>query len=415
MPAAPITVVLLIDHAFVSGGAAKVAFDGARALKKRGHRPIIFAAAGPVDAALAADGIEVVCLDQFDILTNPSRAQAAVQGLWNRAAAARLATLLAGLIGTRSVVHMHGWAKALSPSLAGVIARSGLSACYTLHEYFLFCPNGGFYNFNTEKICPLEPMSMACLTTNCDSRSYAQKLWRSARQFTMQRIARLPDVFTDYILITDFQADIVGARLPASARAHRISNPIEADNLGPKGAPASGDFLFAGRIAREKGPLLFAEAARRAGVTPVFAGDGPQAAELAQKYPEARLLGWRSSAQIRADLRAARALVFPSLWYEGQPLVVMEAKALATPSIVSDTCAAREEIEDGVAGLWFKNGDADALAGAITRLRDDALVGDLSAGAHRSFWADPPTPERHGERLEALYDEMIARRAKAAA
>jgi glycosyltransferase involved in cell wall biosynthesis len=29
---------------------------------------------------------------------------------------------------------------------------------------------------------------------------------------------------------------------------------------------------------------------------------------------------------VRAAIRAARALVFPSLWYEGQPLTVLEAK-----------------------------------------------------------------------------------------
>jgi hypothetical protein len=37
--------------------------------------------------------------------------------------------------------------------------------------------------------------------------------------------------------------------------------------------------------------LLFAEAARRAGIVPVYIGDGPAAAELQAKYPEARLLG----------------------------------------------------------------------------------------------------------------------------
>ncbi len=84
-------------------------------------------------------------------------------------------------------------------------------------------------------------------------------------------------------------------------------------------------------------------------------------------------------------MRAARALVFPSLWYEGQPLTVMEAKAMGTPVVVSDGCAGREEIEDGVAGLWFANGDADALASALTRLGDDLLAARLSRGAHQSF------------------------------
>jgi glycosyltransferase involved in cell wall biosynthesis len=77
--------------------------------------------------------------------------------------------------------------------------------------------------------------------------------------------------------------------------------------LGPKSQPASGDFLFVGRIAREKGPLLFAEAARRAGVVPTFVGDGPIREELVRRYPEARILGWKTPEQARAMMRRAGA------------------------------------------------------------------------------------------------------------
>jgi glycosyltransferase involved in cell wall biosynthesis len=144
-------------------------------------------------------------------------------------------------------------------------------------------------------------------------------------------------------------------------------------------------------------------------MVPTFVGDGPAAAELRAKYPDARLLGWQSGPAVREAIRAARALVFPSLWYEGQPLTVLEAKGLGTPVIVSDGCAGREEIEDGVAGLWFKGGDLDALTQALVRLRDDALIIRLSRGAYASFWSDPPTPTRHVERLTAIYGAMLAR------
>src|SRR5437764_13481572 len=158
----PLTVVLCLDHAFVSGGQAKVAFDSAIGLKQAGHRPIVFAAAGPVDEALTAADVEVVCLGQSDLLGNPSRIAAAVQGTWNRRAAEELERLLASVPSDRTIVHVHGWAKALSPSIAAPIARSGLPAVYTIHEYFLFCPNGGFYNYQKGHACPLEPLSAAC-------------------------------------------------------------------------------------------------------------------------------------------------------------------------------------------------------------------------------------------------------------
>lgn len=160
----------------------------------------------------------------------------------------------------------------------------------------------------------------------CDSQNYARKLWRNARLTLARDIAHLPQVFSDYIAISRFQVDVVGELLPAGSRLHLVSNPIDVPDLGAKPSPAQGDIIFVGRISAEKGPLLFAEAARRAGIVPVYIGDGPAAAELQAKYPEARLLGWQSGDAVRAAIRAARALVFPSPWYEGQPLTVLEAK-----------------------------------------------------------------------------------------
>jgi glycosyltransferase involved in cell wall biosynthesis len=406
----PLTIVLCLDHAFVSGGQAKVAFDSAIGLKQAGHRPIVFAAAGPVDAALTAAGVEVVCLGQSDLLGNPSRIAAAVQGTWNRRAAGELGQLLGSLPAHRTIVHVHGWAKALSPSIASPIAQSGLPAVYTIHEYFLFCPNGGFYNYQKGHTCPLEPLSAACWATHCDSRNYPRKLWRNARLTLARDIAHLPEVFSDYIAISRFQVDIVGSRLPAASRLHLVSNPIDVPDLGPKHSPASGEVIFVGRISAEKGPFLFAEAARRVGLIPAYVGDGPAAAELRAKYPEARLLGWQSGPAVREAIRAARALVFPSLWYEGQPLTVLEAKGLGTPVIVADGCAGREEIEDSLSGLWFRGGDVDDLARALRQVGDDALVSRLSRAAYASFWSDPPTLARHVERISGVYDAMLARR-----
>jgi glycosyltransferase involved in cell wall biosynthesis len=406
----PLTIVIVVDHANITGGQTKVALESARGLKRAGHQPIVFAAAGPVDPALGVDDIKVVCLDQPDILNNPSRIHAAAQGLWNFAAAERLRDLLAYLPRETTVVHVHGWAKALSPSIARPIANSGLPAVYTIHEYFLFCPNGGFYNYQTRRACALEPMSIACLTTNCDSRSYAQKLWRSARQIVMERVADLPAAFGDFITISNFQAEVVGGKLPGVARLHNVSNPIDCLDPGPKPRAASGDFVFVGRIAQEKGPLLFAGAARQAGVAPVFVGDGPAADELRSQFPEAKILGWKRADEVSALMRAARALVFPSLWYEGQPLTVMEAKALGTPVVVSDACAGREEIEDDIAGRWFTSGDSGSLAEALTALKDDALIEALSAGAYRSFWSDPPTLVRHVAAIVDIYRQMLSRR-----
>jgi glycosyltransferase involved in cell wall biosynthesis len=409
-----LTVVICLDHASVTGGQAKVAIDSALGLKAIGARPIVFAAAPPIDQRLLDAGIEVICLGQYDLLGNPSRVAALVQGTWNRPAAAALSKLLARLPRERTIVHVHGWAKGLSPAIAGPIRASGLPAVFTIHDYFLFCPTGGFYNYQKHEVCTLTPMSIACIATHCDARNYPRKLWRTGRLAMAQQFAGMLRVFSDYVCISGYQEQIIAPYLPKGAAVHRVSNPIDADDLGPKQNPAAGEAIFVGRLSPEKGAFLFAEAAARAGVTPTFIGDGPIADELRARFPNSVFLGWLGPAQVRDHMRAARALVFPSLWYEGQPLTVLEAKAMGTPVIVSDICAGREEIEDGVSGLWFKSADAGALTQALERIKDDALVARLSQNAYQSFWRDPPTRDAHIQRLTAIYRAMLERRRAAA-
>jgi glycosyltransferase involved in cell wall biosynthesis len=408
------TIVIAIDHASVTGGQAKVALESALGLKRAGFRPIVFAAAAPSDSRLRKEGVEIICLHQFDLLGNSSKLAAAAQGVWNFRAEAELGKLLARLPRENTIVHVHGWAKALSASIARPIRRSGLPAVYTMHEYFMFCPNGGFYNYHDNHVCKIEPLSAACWAKHCDSRTYPRKLWRSLRHTIMERVARLPEIFDDFILISQFQRAVVSNRLPAGARIHDVANPIDCVDLGRKAEPASGDFLFVGRLSPEKGPFLFAEAARKAGVAPVFVGDGPAKGELRARYPEARLLGWKSPEVVQVLMRRARVLVFPSLWYEGQPLTVLEAKAMGTPIIVSDGCAGREEVENGVCGLWFESANAESLAEALVKAKDDALIASMSDACHDQFWADPPTLERHVERLGVVYGAALARSRSAA-
>nr|WP_245442769.1 glycosyltransferase family 4 protein [Methylobacterium terrae] len=132
-------------------------------------------------------------------------------------------------------------------------------------------------------------------------------------------------------------------------------------------------------------------------------------AELESRFPEASFLGWQSPDQVKAVLRAARALVFPSVWYEGQPLTVLESLALGTPVIVSDVCAGREAVRHGESGLWFRSNDPRSLADAMAHLANDATALRMGRAAYDLFWADPLTMDRHLDGLERVYRDVSGR------
>jgi glycosyltransferase involved in cell wall biosynthesis len=401
-----LNIVIVCDHAHISGGLAKVALTSATALGRCGHRVIVFAAVGPVSNWLRSEGVEVICLDQPDILDDSNRVRAAMRALWNGVAARELRRLLETLDRTCSIVHVHGWSKALSPSIIWASGLSGIPVVHTLHEYSDFCPNGTFFNFVTRRNCSLRPMSLSCIASNCDSRNYAHKLWRAARHAALANAGRIVEN-PHFIYLCDGQRAIVEPHLPPAAQLHLVPNPVDADDCGPSPVRDNEAFVFIGRLSTEKGATLLADAAVREGFPALFIGDGPIRDEIANIAPAAKITGWLDTDPMRQRLRCARALVFPSIWYETFGLSVYEAMANGIPVIASDNTVSASAVEPGTTGLLFKSGDVDDLIRCLRTLCDPEIAHRMGLAAYQRYWANPLTLSRHTERLEQLYQRII--------
>ncbi len=402
--------VVVNDFAHVNGGAAKVAIRSATAFAERGYQVTFLACVAPVAPELERAGVRVVLTGQHDIKSDPRRLRAAVQGIWNRRAFSVMSGVLAGCRSDRTVVHVHGWTKALSSSAVTGALRRKIPVVVTLHDYFYACPNGGFFNFQQQQMCSLKPLSAACIGTNCDRDGYAQKLWRVARQYVQNYGLAWGDGVQHFITLSDLSESVLRRLLPPTASLHRIPNPVDVEQRPPVPVAANSQFVAVGRLSAEKGIALLARAAAAIGGELTVIGDGPCRQELLSLYRPAQVTGWQTPDEALRSLRKARALVFPSLWYEAQPLAVLEAAAQGIPAIVPDSCAARELVEDGVTGLWFRGGDASDLAAKMRLLQDDGLVSRLGEAAYRRYWSSPYTLERHVTALEACYRSMLEQR-----
>ncbi len=405
-------VVILNDFASFNGGASTVALSSARELAARGHAVTLFAAVGPVDAELAqTPNLRVVCLGGTDIARAGNRLAAFTSGLWNGRARRALAETLRGLDPARTVVHAHLWMKALSPSVFSAAFAGGFPVAITLHDFFLACPNGGFYVYPRGEICHRRPLSLDCVTCRCDRRNYGHKLWRVARSVVQDRWLRVATRARHLVGVSEFGVNVLRPHLPADVPITVVRNPIDCPDLGPAPVGEHDGFVFAGRLVPEKGPRLFAEAARLAGVRATFVGDGELRAELARDFPEVEITGWQAPAEVTARLRRARALVFPSRWYETLGLVVVEATAHGVPAVVSDGCAARDTVADGERGLHFAAGSVADLARQLRALAGPgegaARATRLGRAAYDWYWADPWTETRHVDDLLDVYARML--------
>jgi glycosyltransferase involved in cell wall biosynthesis len=167
-------------------------------------------------------------------------------------------------------------------------------------------------------------------------------------------------------------------------RTERVNGEVailEGEYDGPLEPPepraAEPVVVFAGRhIPEKRAPDLIPAIARAREEVPelrcVVYGDGPDRDEVLRRVAEAGLgnaidvPGFVAPERIEASLRTALCLVLPSR-REGYGLVVVEAAAAATPSVVvqGPDNAATELVEEGVNGYVARSGAPEDLAEAI--------------------------------------------------
>ena len=394
-------VVILAEFAAASGGAEKVALESARGLAESGLAvTYIQAVPGPVDPMLDHDRIRRVVLGLPDIWTLGG-ARAAAAGIWHAAAARRLAAALAALPEPPDCLHLHQWTRALSPAIFPVLSELGVPLVVTLHDYALACPNGVYYRFDRAEPCRLAPLSAACLAAPCDPRSRAHKLVRVARSLSLRQVLRGRPLHVVHVCDASRRrlGDLLGG---PGITHHRIDNPVRVAD-GPAGEPARGDAIaYVGRLTREKGADLVAEAARAAGLPALFIGAGPLEAELRARG-DVTVIGWQAPEAVWALLRTrARALAAPSRWYETGPLTVYEALAAGIPVVASERSGAAEKVRHGQTGFVVAP-EVAPLTAAFAELRDDAVAGRLGARARADFRARPMSLAAHAAALRALY------------
>jgi glycosyltransferase involved in cell wall biosynthesis len=166
---------------------------------------------------------------------------------------------------------------------------------------------------------------------------------------------------------------------------------LEGEYAGPLDRPAAREaeplVVFAGRLIPEKrAPLAveaFALAARRieGPLRGAFYGDGPEKAALEEAITRtgvqetASAPGFVEAAVIDDALTRAECMVSTSS-REGYGMMVVEASAHATPSVVTagEDNAAVELVEDGVNGFVAASADPEAVAEAIVKVHEAGMA-----------------------------------------
>jgi glycosyltransferase involved in cell wall biosynthesis len=212
-----------------------------------------------------------------------------------------------------------------------------------------------------------------------------------------------------FIALTEFSKQkYVEAGWPAQkicVKPNFIEDPFN-DVKAPR--KQGGYSLFVGRLSEEKGVGILFDSWQEVGGKLKIIGDGPLKGFVEKKSTSSvQFLGRKDKEDVLKLVRNADFIVMPSTWYEGFPMVLVEAFACGTPALVSRLGSMKEIVEDGVTGLHFEAGNAQDLAEKAQWLIDNPERTREMGQNARNEYLSKYTPEKNYEMLIDIYQQAI--------
>lgn len=310
------------------------------------------------------------------------------------------------------VVHMNNINFQLTPSVIYAVKKRNIPLVQTVHDYQMICPNHLLYNFAENRPCAkcVTGSKLNCFRYRCIHASAVKSLlgtmeawlYAALKTYKLVDLYICPSCFLEQKLICahDFYKD----------KTYRLCNFIEKPKVCGAYDGQNPYIVYVGRLSKEKGISLLAQAAR---LLPdyrfVAIGNGPDAAEL-EGIPNVELRGFLTGEALTAAVAAAKALILPSVCYENCPLTILEAHAMGVPVITMNSGGMAELVEDDVTGTLIHIPTPVGVAEAVLRLTEDEdtyrHIRENCKRASQSIM----TAQTYADALTAQYQGLIARR-----
>lgn len=297
-----------------------------------------------------------------DLVRETNRLALIRDTIWNSNKYHELRSLFRGL--GAKVVHVHNTLPLISPSVYYAAHAEGAAVVQTLHNYRLTCVNGLLFRNGhvcedcLGKVVPWPGIFHACYRGHRGASSVvAAMLGYHKLRGTYQ------NEVDHYIALTEFSRQ---KYIEMGIPAERLT--VKPNFVYPdpgKGSGSGGYALFVGRLSEEKGvpPLLAAWEVIGAQLPLKIVGDGPLL--NASDAPNIEWLGRQPREVVLKLMREAVLLVFPSVWYEGFPMTIVEAFASGTPVLASSLGSMATIVEHRRTGLHFTSSDSQDLVSQV--------------------------------------------------
>lgn len=327
---------------------------------------------------------------------------------WNRASYNEIARIIRQF--RPHIAHFHNTFQLISPSVYKACQDNGVPVVQTVHNYRLVCPGGLLQRDGVPCEDCVGHTLLPALRHRCYRQSFAGTaavVWMLQRNRIMGTYKKYVD---RYIALTSFAASrLLAGGLPSgktTVKPNFLPSP-------PPAGPGGGRYVvYVGRLNEEKGIYTLLHAWNQLGNIPLrIIGDGPLGSDVRAAAENSRgaitWLGQLDRAEIMKNLLQAELLIIPSEWYEGFPMVVLEAYACATPVLASRIGSLDEVVIDGVTGYKFQPRNADELARQMRVLWQDLERLHEMRPLVRRHFEERYTADRNYAVLTGIYRDVI--------
>lgn len=323
-------------------------------------------------------------------------------GIYNPAAVREVDRQLAEF--RPDIVHIHNLYPLISPAILPSIRKVGVPVVMTVHNYRLVCPNGLFYN--SSGICErcAGGREWSCVRFNCE-KSLSKSLGYALRNAWSRMAGYYRDNVDAFLCLTEFQKLKLVENGFAEERCFVLPNFFQGKYSPDYEKKMRGSYVaFAGRISREKGIGLLYDAARDLPDIPFKLAGAVSDESLVEGKPDnVEFVGMLKGDRFHAFYEDAALFLLSSIWYEGFPMVILEAMNHGLPIVAPRLGGVPEIVDDGVCGSLYDAGDRNDLVKKLAQIwNDSSRIHTMSASAHEKL-GKYYLPDIYYDKLLAVY------------
>lgn len=386
------TVLMVHNHYRISGGEDSVVDNERRLLEQNGHKVVLYTRnndeiqEGGIGAKLVLGMTAIFSVKTYKEIKKIIKKE------------------------NIDIVHVHNTLSLVSPSVYYAALACKIPVIQTVHNFRLICPGALLYREN--KICE-ECMAKGlkqAVRYGCYRNSRVQTLVSVLSTYIHRVTAIYKKI--NYICLTEFNR---GKLLEVNKSGKEIFSEgkiFVKPNFTPEVIAdvctnRENMFVYVGRLEKEKGiPLLLEAWKQIKNKNLVICGSGTEE-EWCRKYVEdnhmdnVQFMGQTQKAKALEVVAKAQALIFPSQWYEGFGMTIIESFSCGTPVIVNDIGNGSSLVQDGINGRKFKRDSVEDLIRVVLEWKGGMYQ------ESKNTYLQKFTPQKNYEILNEIYNLVI--------